>query len=107
MTKPNRTFFALAALLALAGCRQPNQFVPPPPPTVSVAHPVEKTIADTVEFNGVAQPTKMVELRARVNGYLQKIFFDDGSDVQVGDPLFQIDPAPYQSVLDAAKAANQ
>jgi RND family efflux transporter MFP subunit len=107
MIKPNRTFLALAALVLLAGCRQPNQFVPPPPPTVSVAHPIEKTIPDSVEFIGVAQPTKMVELRARVNGYLQKIFFDDGSDVQVGDPLFQIDPAPYQSVLDAAKAAQQ
>jgi RND family efflux transporter MFP subunit len=107
MTKPNRTFLTLAGLLVLAGCRQPNQFVPPPPPVVSVAHPVEKTIADSVEFIGVAQPTKMVELRARVNGYLQKIFFEDGSDVEVGDPLFQIDPAPYQSVLDAAKAAHQ
>jgi RND family efflux transporter MFP subunit len=108
MTKPNRTFLTVAALLGLlAGCRQPNQFVPPPPPTVSVAHPIEKTIVDTIEFVGVAQPTKVVDLRARVNGYLHKIFFEDGSDVEVGDPLFQIDPAPYQSTLDAAKAAHQ
>lgn len=95
-------------LLALLwGCRPANQFVPPPPPAVTVAHPVERAVADSIEFVGTTEPTQVVDLRARVNGYLEKILFKDGADVQAGQELFLIEQAPYQAVLDAAKAANQ
>ncbi len=97
----------LFVFLGIAGCRQANKFVAPPPPTVTVAHPVERAVADTIEFVGTTQPTQIVDLRARVNGYLEKIQFEDGSIVKAGDPLFLIEQAPYQSVLDAARAAEQ
>lgn len=97
----------LVLCLALPGCRQPNKFVAPPPPAVTVALPVERSVADTIEFVGTTEPTQIVDLRARVNGYLEKILFDDGAIVKAGAPLFQIEQAPYQSVLDAAQAAQQ
>ena len=102
-----RFALTLAALTLLEGCRQPNQFVPPPPPTVTVAHPIERAVADTVEFVGTTEPTKTVDLRAKVSGYLEKIYFEDGANVTEGQALFLIEQAPYQSALDAAKAAQQ
>jgi RND family efflux transporter MFP subunit len=105
-SRPRRAICVL--LLAIScGCRKPNQFVPPPPPEVTVAHPIEKAVTDTIEFVGTTEPTQVVDLRARVNGYLEKVLFKDGSDVQAGQELFLIEQAPYQAVLDAAKAANQ
>jgi len=97
----------LLFLGAIVGCRQGNQFVPPPPPTVTVAHPVERAVADTIEFVGNTQATRTVDLRARVTGYLQRIAFNDGSNVKTGDLLFVIEQAPYQLALDQAKAALQ
>jgi RND family efflux transporter MFP subunit len=95
-------------LIALVvGCRKPNEFVPPPPPIVTVAHPVERPVSDSIEFVGTTQATQTVDLRARVNGYLEKILFEDGSIVKAGDELFIIEQAPYQVALDAAKAAEQ
>lgn len=98
---------SLALLALLCGCRKPNQLVVPPPPVVTVAHPTLQSVADKIEFVGTLEPTQVVDLRARVNGYLQAILFKDGANVEVGQELFLIEPAQYQSVLDAAKAANQ
>jgi len=91
----------------LVGCRQPNQLVAPPPPVVTIAHPTMQSVADKIEFVGTLEPTQVVDLRARVNGYLEKIFFKDGSNVEAGQELFLIEQAPYESVLDAAKASLQ
>src|SRR3954447_13926772 len=98
---------AAAALAFLPGCRQGNQFVPPPPPTVTVAKPIEKPVNDTIEFVGTTQATQSVELRSQVKGYLEKINFEDGSNIKQGDLLFVIEQAPYQVALDSAKAALQ
>ena len=45
-----------------------------------------------------------VEIRARVTGYLSKIYFTDGEEVKEGQPLLLIDPRPYQAELDQAQA---
>jgi RND family efflux transporter MFP subunit len=74
---------------------------------VTVAHPIERAVADTIEFVGTTQATLTVDLRAQVSGYLEKILFGDGSNVKVGDLLFVIEQAPYEVALDAAKAAQQ
>lgn len=103
----HRRLLAVVVCANVIGCRQPNTFVAPPPPTVTVAHPVERAVADTIEFVGTTEPTQIVDLRARVNGYLEKILFEDGAVVEAGEPLFQIERAPYQSVLDAALATQQ
>jgi RND family efflux transporter MFP subunit len=102
-----RHVICLIAVALTFGCRKANQFVPPPPPIVTVAHPVEHPVVDSVEFVGTTEATVTVDLRARVNGYLQRIEFVDGSNVKAGDVLFVIEQLPYQLALDAAKAALQ
>ena len=92
------------AVSVLSGCQPKNQFVPPPPPQVTVAQPVEKDVADSIEFVGRTAATATVDLRTRVNGYLEKILFEDGANVKQGDLLFVIRQAPYQIALDAATA---
>ena len=89
---------------ALVGCQPKNQFVPPPPPQVTVAQPIEKPVADSIDFVGRTEATATVDLRARVNGYLEKILFEDGANVKEGDLLFVIEQAPFQIALEAAKA---
>ena len=95
-------------LLAIAvGCQQRNAFVAPPPPEVSVAQPVSQTVAETLEFTGNTRARATVEIRSRVTGYLQKVAFEDGANVQAGDLLFAIDPAPFEADVQLAEAALQ
>lgn len=94
----------LALAWALFACGQRNVFVPPPPPEVTVATPVERPVVDSVEFSGTTRASARVDLRARVNGYLQRIEFEDGQEVQEGDLLFVIDEAPFQAEVQAARA---
>ncbi len=53
---------------------------------------------------GIVQPFNAVTIRARVDGELQQVYFQEGQDVQKGDLIAQIDPRPYQAQLDQAKA---
>ncbi len=75
-----------------------------PPPRVKVSPPVEKEVADYVEFSGQTAAVKTVEVRARVWGYLESVNFKEGALVKKGDVLFQIDPRPYKALVDQAKA---
>jgi len=75
---------------------------PPQVPAVTVAKPEQRLIVDYVEFPGQADAVGEVEIRARVTGYIVKIHFEDGQEVKQGDVLFEIDPRPYQLVLDRA-----
>src|SRR4051812_21297933 len=107
-TLPHRRIPICLIIAALfVGCRQPNQLVVPPPPQVTVAQPIERPINDTIEFVATTLPTQSVELRSQVKGYLEKILFEDGSNVKKGDLLFVIEQAPYKLALNSAKAALQ
>jgi RND family efflux transporter MFP subunit len=81
--------------------------VAPPPPAVTVAQPVEREIVRQLEFTGTTRSVEAVDVRARVTGYLQRIAFEDGAQVNAGDLLFVIEPAPFEAALDSAKAALQ
>jgi RND family efflux transporter MFP subunit len=94
-------------LLCISGCKPANKFVAPPPPKVSVAHPVEQDVVDSIEFTGTTRAVKTVEIRARVNGYLEKIGFRDGADVKEGDLLFTIDQASFKAERDISLANLQ
>ena len=59
----------------------------------------------TRELPGRTSAFRVAEVRARVNGIVQKRLFTEGSDVKEGQPLFLIDPAPYQAALDGAQGA--
>jgi membrane fusion protein (multidrug efflux system) len=62
-------------------------------------------VALRAELPGRVEALRVAQVRARVNGVVLKRLFSEGSDVRAGQPLFQIDPAPYQAALDAAQAA--
>lgn len=95
---------ALAASAWMVACDKRNAYVPPPPPTVTVAKPVRQTVVDYLEFTGNTQAIQTVNLVARVEGFLQEIKFKDGQDVKQGQPLFIIEPAPYLAKVVKAKA---
>src|SRR6185503_17408283 len=98
---------AISAILAGCGQSQAPAQTAPPPPQVSVAKPIKKMVTDHDEYVGRFIAFDYVEVRARVSGYLEKIQFKDGQLVKEGEPLFLIDPRPFQAALDQAKAAVQ
>jgi len=95
---------AICALLGVAACEEKNTYVAPPPPKVSVAAPVIMEVTDFLTFTGKTQAAAVVEVRARVPGYLQTISFEPGTYVAAGDPLFIIDQREYIADLEIAKA---
>jgi RND family efflux transporter MFP subunit len=96
---------ALALMAGLAGCARPPADNPAEAAnSVRVSYPVEKTVTDFVEFTGRTAAVDAVEVRAHVWGYLQKVNFKEGALVKKGDVLFELDPRPYEALLNQAKA---
>ena len=96
--------YALSGLLLFvtACAQQQPTAAPPPPPKVTVSQPVSREVTEWEEYTGRLEAVESVEVRARVNGYLQSIHFKNGATVKQGDLLFVIDPRPYQAQLDQA-----
>lgn len=72
-------------------------------PEVVIAPAVQKDIPVYLEFIGQTYGYQDVEIRARVEGYLNQFYFKEGSLVKKGDLLYQIDPQTFQAALDKAK----
>jgi membrane fusion protein (multidrug efflux system) len=106
--KNPRRAAACAALLvaALAGCGKAASkgAAPSGPVEVGVVTLAPAAVTLTKELPGRTSAFRVAEVRARVNGIVQKRLFTEGSDVKEGQPLFRIDPAPYQAALEGAKA---
>lgn len=97
--------FALSLLaVALAGCKPENKFVAPPPSEVSVAKPLQQNVRPFTELTGNTAAIATVDLVARVEGFLDSIDYKDGSFVNKGDPLFQIEPITYDAKVKQAQA---
>ena len=92
----------LTLIFSLASCGDSGPQAPPAPP-VTVAKPLKRDIVDMDEYVGRFVAVDMVEVRARVSGYLEQVHFKDGQIVQAGDLLFTIDRRPFQNALDQAK----
>ncbi len=97
---------ALGFAVLLAGCKKGNQFIPQPPPKVSVARPLAEKITRYLTATGNTAAVNSVDLVARVEGFLEGISFIDGASVKAGDTLFTIEPLPYQAKLQQAQAAE-
>lgn len=95
---------AIVLVGALAGCNASNTYAPPPPPAVTVAHPVQQDVTRYLNLTGSITAARSVALMARVQGTLQSIDYKDGSVVKKGEQLFLIDPAAYQAQLAQAEA---
>jgi membrane fusion protein (multidrug efflux system) len=101
-----RSAFSLAPILALAlaACGETQQPAPPPPLVETVtltAHPV----ANMIELPGRVQAVRTAEVRARVDGIVERRLYEEGTDVRAGQPLFRIDPRQNQAAYNAARAA--
>lgn len=96
---------AVAAFIAVSGCGKKAPQMAHSAPEVQVSKPIKKTFEVWDEYTARVEPLEFVELRSRVSGYLEKIFFKEGQIVKAGDLLFVIDPRPYEASLAAAKAS--
>jgi RND family efflux transporter MFP subunit len=91
--------------LGLTGCTRATSEVQVTAPTpVTVSYPVEREVTDHSDFTARTAAVDSVEVRAHVWGYLEKVNFKEGALVKKGDVLFELDPRPYQALLNQAKA---
>ena len=104
--KPSLAMLTIAA--ALGACGKDKPAAPPPaaqgPVQVGVVTVAVQPVTLTRELPGRTSALRVAEVRARVNGIVQKRLFTEGTDVKQGQVLFVIDPAPYQAALDSASA---
>jgi RND family efflux transporter MFP subunit len=94
----------LGLAIGLVGCEPAPSEAPAAPAPVSVSLPVEREVADYADFTARTAPVDSVEVRAHVWGYLDKVNFKEGAMVKKGDALFELDPRPYEAILNQAKA---
>ncbi|TAK64178.1 MAG: efflux RND transporter periplasmic adaptor subunit [Methylobacter sp.] len=92
------------AMIFGTACEDKNTYAPPPPPQVTVSQPVRRQVSEYLEFTGNTQAFNSVQLVARVQGYLENVFFHDGDRVKIGQPLFLIQQDTYQARLKQAEA---
>ncbi len=95
----------LPAVLALAGCRNAREAAAEPPPSVSVIEVVPADVPVSAEYVAQTQSSHLVNIQARVSGFLDRHLYVEGAVVKEGQVLFQMDPRPFQAQLDQAKAA--
>jgi membrane fusion protein (multidrug efflux system) len=93
----------LAAALLVGGCKKPAP-APPPPAEVYVTPVVQQDVPIFLELVGQTAGFQDVEIRARVEGFLETVNFREGSFVQKGQLLYQIDRKPLEAALMGAKA---
>jgi membrane fusion protein (multidrug efflux system) len=99
---------ALLGAIALPGCgdgKQANPAASAPNPAVTVVKVGAQEIRSTAAFNGRVAAKEKVDLRARIDGFLEKRLFTEGADVKEGDLLFVIEKGLYQAAVDQAKAS--
>src|SRR5215204_5887800 len=104
---PGRFFFVASMLALTAACSgkgDQKHDATPPPATVIVAEVSQKTVPIYSEYVGQTRAEETVELRARVEGILQKVYFREGMPVRKGQLLFTIDKRTFQAHLQSAKA---
>lgn len=99
-----RFFIPIIACLALAGCDSPEAQAPPPPFVVVMAVAASDVPASAGMIGHLDSPQN-VEIRARVEGFVDKMSFKEGTQVQEGDVLFELDRKPYLEKLAAAQGS--
>src|SRR5262245_39200313 len=108
VTPTNRLVFLILALAGIAPLvmtlRSKPKQVQPVPPGVEVVRVIQKDVPVYREWIGTLDGMVNAEIKARVTGYLIKQVYTEGSLVKAGQPLFEIDPRPFQAALDEAKA---
>jgi len=95
---------ALAGLMAAAaGCGKEEAPPPPPPPEVKVTSVVQRDVPVFIEVIGQTRGSTEIEVRARVEGYLESVNYQEGSFVRKGQLLYTLDPRPFQANVAQAR----
>jgi len=96
--------FLIGILILGASCSEKTKpGAQAPIPEVTIDLPKSQILAESLVLTGRLDAVLNVDIRSRVTGYLEKVYFRDGQFVKKGDPLYLIDPRPYQAKLDTAK----
>lgn len=95
---------SLGAAWMLPACAPRRTPVAAPVPVVTVASPVAREVVEWDEFTGRLEATELVEVRARVSGFVERADFQEGSIVNERDELFQIDQRPFRVAVARAEA---
>ncbi len=97
----------IMAVALLAGCGKTARPVQASVPRVVITTPEQRAVLEYEDLPGRIDATEDVEVKARVNGYLNTIEFKEGTEVKKGDLLFTIDPREYQAEVESATASVQ
>jgi membrane fusion protein (multidrug efflux system) len=92
----------LASVLLTAACaenKQTQETAPPPAPTVTVAAVVRKDVTPSDTYNGRIEAVDSVDLRARVEGFVEERHFEEGAEVKAHDLLIVLEKAPYEAQI--------
>jgi membrane fusion protein, multidrug efflux system len=93
------------AALLVAACSKAAPPAAPPPPEVRIVTVGTEPIANVIERPGRLQAVRISEVRARVDGIVQRRLYTEGTDVREGQPLFAIDPRELRARANAAQAS--
>lgn len=99
-----RIYASLCLLAFLTACQE-TQSTQPKPATITVVHPKTSEVPVSKDFVGQVYGIKDIQIRARVEGYLEKISFKEGEGVKKGSPLYKIDPQPFLASVAREKSA--
>lgn len=95
----------LSIQVGWSGCKQESASAPARAnPEVQVIEVTQRTVPDEPEFIGQTEASRIVEIRSQVTGIMKERLFSEGRDVREGDPLYRIDPVPFQAAYISAKA---
>jgi membrane fusion protein (multidrug efflux system) len=100
----NQTIYVAAALSLLASSCKPKPAAAPAPPKVEVLTVVPRDVPVYQQWIGTMEGYPNAQIRAQVSGYLLKQDYLEGGKVKQGDLLFEIDPRPFQAMLDQGTA---
>ncbi len=96
----------IVSIATVAGCQRAKAPLPnPPPPQVTVARPVVFPVQHYLEYNGNLDAVEMVQVKARVKGFLEEINFTEGEEVKKDKVLYRIDDREYVAAVAKSKAA--
>ena len=92
-------------LLAAGGGKAATKSTAPPPPEVGVIHVMGEDVSTYREYPARTYARDLVEVRGRVDGYVDRRTFDIGSDVRAGQVLYVLDVRPYEAEVERARGA--
>ena len=95
----------ICTALFLSGCKKEQAVAPAQPPVVSIVEVTPKDVPVSIEYVAQTQSSHLVNVQARVSGFLDKRVYTEGEIVKQGQVLFLMDPKPFQAQLTQAIAA--